>query len=133
MLYIGVPSNTVLVADPSASSRELLRVLLEYEGWQVSEASDGQQAVAMARAAQPDLVLLDLELPCLDGYAAVRAMRLDARLKNRCFVALTANSQQNDRLEHAGFSDYITKPVLWGELSGKLSKLLPHRRTAGGM
>jgi CheY-like chemotaxis protein len=119
----------VLVADEKATSRELLRILLEHEGCEVSEASDGLQAVAMARATLPDLVLLDLRLPELDGYAAVRAMRCDARLKSRSIVALTEMTPgaNRDQLRQAGFTGYISKPVVLRELSGQLSQLLAGR------
>jgi CheY-like chemotaxis protein len=115
------------VADESATSRELLRILLEHEGCEVTEAVDGLQAVAIARRTLPDLILLDLDLPQLDGYAAVREMRRDVRLHSRCIVALSGNSpdDERDRLHEAGFTSYITKPVVRRILSGELGQLLP--------
>jgi two-component system cell cycle response regulator DivK len=120
----------VLVADEQTNSRELLRILLEHEGCVVTEASDGLEAVDMARATLPDLVLLNLSLPGLDGYAAARAMRCDARLKSRSIVALTDGrlNSDRDRLRTAGFTGYITKPVVLRELSAQLTGFLPARR-----
>jgi len=122
----------ILVADETPSSRELLRVFLEHVmkrdgGCEVCEARDGVEAVAMARAIQPDLVLLNVELPRLDGYAAVREMRLDASLKNRSIVALTETPQTSDeeRMHAAGFTGYITKPLVLQEFSWHLAELLP--------
>jgi two-component system cell cycle response regulator DivK len=117
----------VLVADEKATSRELIRILLEHEGCEVSEASDGWQAVAVARATLPDMVLVDLDLPQLDGYSVAREMRRDTRLKNRSIVALTENARNNDhnRLREAGFSGEIAKPVVLKALSHQLAQLRP--------
>jgi CheY-like chemotaxis protein len=125
-----VQMKRVLVADENACSRELLRILLEHEGCEVSESSDGLQAVAMARMTLPDLILLDLDLPYLDGYAAVREMRRDAQLKTRSIVALTDSSpnSDHDRLREAGFTGDITKPLVLRVLSERLSQLLPARQ-----
>jgi CheY-like chemotaxis protein len=116
----------VLVADGQPNSRELLRILLEHEGCEVSEAANGLQALDLARATLPDLVLLDLSLPELDGYAAARAMRHDARLKGRSIVALTESVRYNEpeRLLAAGFTGSIAKPVCLRSLSAQLARLL---------
>jgi CheY-like chemotaxis protein len=118
-------TKRVLVADENANSRELLRILLEHEGCEVSEASDGLQAVALARKTLPDLIFLDLNLPELDGYAAVREMRLDGRLKSRSIVAMTEVVRSNDRerTEEAGFTSYIAKPLVFSRVSGQLAEL----------
>jgi CheY-like chemotaxis protein len=119
-------SNRVLIADENAKSRELLRILLEHQGCEVLEASDGLQAVKMARAMLPDLVLLDLKLPRLNGYAAMRTMRSYAQLKNRSIMALAEGRPGSDGglLRDAGFTGYITKPVVLRELSGQIARLL---------
>jgi CheY-like chemotaxis protein len=127
LLHIPMRTKKVLVADQQPSSRELLRILLEHEGCEVSEASDGLQAVALARATLPDLVLLDLALPELDGYAAASAMRHDAKLKGRSIVALTESvpNCDSDRLREAGFTGFIAKPVVLRSLIAHLALLLP--------
>lgn len=119
-------TKRVLVADEHASSRELLRILLEHQGCEVSEASDGAQAVAMARATLPDLVLLDLDLTDVDAYSAVRLMRRDSRLRSRSIVALTGKMQssEGDQLQQAGFTGYITKPVILRSFSLLLAQYL---------
>ena len=119
-------ARRVLVGDENAHSRELLRILLEHQGCEVSEAADGRQAVAMAHAMVPDLVLLDLELPDLGGYAALLEMRRDERLKGSSIAALTPNvwDGDDDQLREAGFSGYITKPVFLRVLSCQLAQLL---------
>lgn len=119
--------RTVLVADGMAGGRELLRILLEHEGFEVFEAATGSQAVQIARVKLPDLILLDVELPVSDGYAAVRQMRLDERLKDRAIVAVTDSAHRADRerLLTAGFSGYIVKPVVLRSLRQHLTELAP--------
>jgi two-component system cell cycle response regulator DivK len=121
----------ILVADDKASSRELIRTLLEHEGYEISEAADGQEAVEVARATLPDLILLDIQMPRLDGYAAVREMRQDDRLKTLPIVALTASAMHSDRdrVFEAGFSAYITKPVSLRVLREELARLLNFTQT----
>jgi CheY-like chemotaxis protein len=119
--------RTVLVADGVAGGRELLRILLEHEGFEVFEASDGLQAIQIARCKLPDLILLDVELPVSDGYGAVREMRLDERLKDRAIVAVTDSTRRTDRerLVTAGFTGYIAKPIVLGNLRQQLTQLEP--------
>ena len=115
----------VLLADGAAGGRELLRILLEHEGYEVFEASDGLEAVEKALAILPDLILLDLDLPAADGYAVMQKMRLDERLKERAIMALTASPRNGDgeRLVNAGFSGYIAKPVMLRALREQLARL----------
>ena len=115
------------MADGAASGRELLRILLEHEGYEVFEASDGREAVEKARALLPDLVLLDLDLPVGDGYAAARELRLDERLENCCIVALTAGAggRDSERVVNAGFNGSIAKPVVPRVLREQLARRSP--------
>src|SRR5262249_15132061 len=105
--------KTILVADDSAVSRELVREALEAEGYRVVEAGDGIEALAKALEILPDLALLDIRMPVLDGYATVRAMRQDERLSALRVIALTAFAMQGDREKalSAGFDGYLTKPI----------------------
>jgi two-component system cell cycle response regulator DivK len=116
----------ILVADDKASSRELIRTLLEHSGYEILEACDGQEALDVARASAPDLILLDIHMPVLDGYGTVRAMRLDEKLRNLPIVALTASAMHSDRnrVLDAGFTAYITKPIGLKALREELEKLL---------
>jgi two-component system cell cycle response regulator DivK len=115
----------VLVADGTAGGRELLRILLEHEGYEVFEASDSLEAVNEAQAILPDLILLDVDLPTAVGYVAVRQMRMDDRLKGRVIIALTAGSRRADRegLVKASFSGYLAKPVVLRVLREQLAQL----------
>lgn len=116
----------ILVADDKESSRELMRTLLEHVGYEIFEAVDGLDALDVARATLPDLILLDIQMPRLDGYGAVREMRRDEKLKDLPIVALTASAMHTDRekILNAGFTAYITKPVSLATLRKELASLL---------
>jgi two-component system cell cycle response regulator DivK len=105
--------KTILVADDSAVSRELVREALEQVGYHVVEAADGKEALAKAIESVPDLALLDIRMPGLDGYATVRAMREDPRLAALPVLALTAFAMRGDqeKAASAGFDGYLTKPI----------------------
>ncbi len=107
------PKPLILIADDRASSRELLRLVLERAGYEVVEAENGQDVLDRACARTPDLILLDLQMPVLDGYQVLAALRSEPRFANLPVLALTASAMRGDR-EHileAGFTDYLAKPA----------------------
>jgi CheY-like chemotaxis protein len=116
----------ILVAEDRAASRELIRAVLETSGYAVTEAADGRQAVEMAKQCDPDLLLLDLQMPALDGFGVLQELRADERFRDVPFVALTASAMQGDRERAltAGFTAYITKPVSLAVLRRELARLL---------
>ena len=103
----------ILIADDRPSSRELLRTVLERAGYAVIEAEDGEEALVQARNGQPSLILLDLQMPRLDGYAVLEQLRKDERLRRIPVLALTASAMRGDRerILAAGFTDYLAKPA----------------------
>jgi len=103
----------VLVADDNLPSREILREVLEMSGYEVMEASDGEEAVQKAQRNKPDLMLLDIQMPRLDGFGVLKALRADPQLASLPVLALTAFAMQGDRERamDAGFDGYITKPL----------------------
>lgn len=105
--------SLILIADDRASSRELLRTILERAGYDVIEAEDGQAALEQARTGNPDLILLDLQMPTLDGYGVLAALRSDLRFRDLPILALTASAMRGDRerILEAGFTDYLAKPA----------------------
>ena len=119
-------SHKILVADDNPASRELIREVLEISGYDVIEAADGEDAVERARAGAPDLVLVDIQMPRLDGYGVLRELRADPRLSGLHVVALTAYAMQGDRDRalDAGFDGYITKPVESAALRQAIRKFL---------
>jgi two-component system, cell cycle response regulator DivK len=103
----------VLVAEDNAVNRELLRELLETRGYSVIEACNGQEALDMVEQSQPDLVLLDIGMPVLDGFATVRKIRENPELSVLPVLAVTAFAMQGDRekILNSGFDGYLSKPV----------------------
>ncbi len=101
------------MVEDNPDNRELVRMLLTglYE---VTEYESGQQALDGIRACRPDLVLLDISLPQMDGPEVVRVIRLDETLKDLPVIALTAHAMAGDREKYiaAGFTDYLTKPII---------------------
>jgi two-component system, cell cycle response regulator DivK len=116
----------VLVVDDRAASRELIRTILEHSGYAVSEAGDGREAVRLAQQIGPDLILLDLQMPDLDGFGALEQLRADPRFAALPIVALTASAMQGDREKAlaAGFTSYLAKPVTLPALRVELARLL---------
>lgn len=119
-------AKRILVADDNPASRELIREVLESGSYDVIEASDGLEAVRKARNGAPDLVLLDIQMPHLDGYAVLRELREDPACAELPVVALTAFAMQGDREKalDAGFDGYITKPVEIAALRRELHRFL---------
>jgi len=119
----------ILVADDNADGREMLRDFLEAWGFEVLEARDGREALANAGRYNPDAILLDLQMPFLDGFTVVRQLREDQRLSDTPALAVTALalSEGREKALKAGFNGYITKPVDFSSLRTELLKLLPAR------
>ena len=116
----------VLVADDKATGRELIRTVLEQCGHSVFEAGDGREAVRKAGEVLPDLIILDLHMPELDGFGAFRELRADERFTATPIVALTASAMQGDRERAlaAGFTSYMAKPISLNVLRGEVERLL---------
>jgi CheY-like chemotaxis protein len=105
--------NRVLVAEDNAVNRELMRELLEIFGCEVIEASDGPEALTRMDETEPDLVLLDINMPKLNGFAVLRCIRENPRFSARPVLAVTAYAMKEDRdkVLQAGFNGYLAKPV----------------------
>ncbi len=116
--------NIVLVEDHD-DSRELLKALLETKGYSVAEAADGHAALEAIRARTPDVALVDIGLPGMDGYELARIIRQDPALKDVVLVALTGYGRDADvrRAKETGFNHHLTKPVRPDVLDGLLSTL----------
>ena len=113
----------VLLADDSATVRALAKTELEGAGYEVIEAVDGQQALALAISAQPDVVLLDIEMPVMDGYQTVQALKADPRTTDIPVVFLTGRAGAQDvvRALKLGGHDYLRKPPDPAELLARVS------------
>jgi CheY-like chemotaxis protein len=121
----------ILVAEDNAVNRELLRELLEARGYTVLEACNGQEALDMIEQALPELLLLDIGMPVLDGFAVVRKIRENPRLAVLPVVAVTAYAMRGDRekILNSGFDGYLSKPLNPSSLNDELDRLLTKQGT----
>ena len=117
---------TVLVADDNVDTRRVVRWMLEQKGYAVIEAADGQQAVAAAVSQRPDLILMDLIMPVIDGFDAVRQVREHEELRGVPVIAMTGRdaAASRDRAEDIGFNQYLSKPLDFLRLNVVIEKLL---------
>lgn len=125
--YSNMTAETILVVDDEANIRDLARLYLEREGFQVVTANGGQQAIDQVRYDKPDLMVLDLMLPKVDGWEVCRQVRATSNLP---IIMLTARSDDVDKIVglELGADDYITKPFNPRELVARVKAVL--RRTA---
>ena len=117
---------SVLIVEDDRNIQELLQLYLEKEGYAVTVASDGGQGLAKFRAIKPDLVLLDVMMPVMDGWAVCKAIRADSQTP---IIMLTAKGETNDKVTglKSGADDYVTKPFEMKELLARIEAVL--RRT----
>ena len=117
----------ILLVEDSEDNRFMMKRLLEMSGYEVAEASNGEQAVNMARLMQPDLVLMDLSLPKVDGLAATRRIRQVPALKDVPVVVVSAHDTADFHAEAlaSGCNEYVTKPIDFGQLEVLLRRLVP--------
>lgn len=126
--------SKALVAEDNPVNRELLRELLEAYGYQVVEACDGLQALDLVKESQPDIVLLDIGMPELDGYGVVRRIRDDPHTARLRVLAVTAYAMQGDRekILAAGFDGYLSKPINPRSLVQEIERLVNGKAAAAG-
>lgn len=115
----------ILIVEDNEMNRDMLSRRLERRGFTVVMAVDGGEGVAMARSESPDLVLMDMSLPVMNGWEATRAIRADESIAHLPVIALTAHSMPGDREKamEAGCNDYDTKPVDLPRLLAKMAAL----------
>jgi DNA-binding response OmpR family regulator len=123
------PRPLVLVAEDDEDILELVVFDLEDEGYEVLTARDGEAAVALALERRPDLILLDVAMPGLDGYEVTRRLRAEEATRSTPVVLLTARAQVRDVILgfEAGANDYVTKPFRPDELRTRLHAALGRR------
>ena len=121
---------SVLIVEDDQHIRELLQMYLEKEGYRVSTAADGGKGLQTFREEKPDLVLLDLMMPVMDGWAVCRAIRAEGQTP---VIMLTAKSETDDKVTglRAGADDYITKPFEMKEVLARIEAVLRRSGTAG--
>ena len=116
----------VLLVEDNEMNRDMLSRRLERKGFNVVFALDGQAAVDMAGSERPDVILMDMSLPVMDGWEATRRIKADGELKSIPVIALTAHAMSGDREKalEVGCEEYDTKPVDFPRLVEKINKLL---------
>jgi two-component system, cell cycle response regulator DivK len=121
-----------LIAEDNATNRELLRELLEARGYAVLEACDGSEALQLIEETKPDILLLDIGMPKLDGFAVLRKIRENPQIETLPVLAVTAYAMSGDREKalNSGFDGYLSKPVNSHSLTEELDRLLSKREVA---
>ena len=118
--------TTILIVEDNEMNRDMLSRRLERKGFTVLLAVDGETGLDVAREKVPELILMDMSLPVVDGWEATRRLKADAALRHIPVIALTAHAMANDRDKalEAGCDDYDTKPIELPRLLGKIHALL---------
>ena len=119
-------THTVLLVEDTEDNRFMMRRLLEMTGYRVVEAMNGEEAVKLARAEMPQLILMDLSLPVIDGLAATRLIRKLPEFETTPIIAVSAHDTSDFQSEaiQAGCNRYITKPIDFNELEELIAELL---------
>jgi CheY-like chemotaxis protein len=117
--------KNILIAEDNAVNRELLRELLEARGYAVEEASNGQEALQMIAQSKPDVLLLDLSMPVLDGFSTLRKIRDTPAISSLPVLAVTAYAMRGDQEKalQAGFDGYLSKPINSSSLDAELLRI----------
>lgn len=122
---------TVLVIEDTPANMKLVTMLLERAGYRVLQAPDAVTGIAVAQAQRPDLILMDIQLPGMDGLEATRLLKADAATRQIKVVALTAFAMKGDeqRMLQAGCDAYIAKPIQYKAFLAEVARLLAQERT----
>ena len=126
-----MPLNTLLLVEDNELNRDMLSRRLERKGYVIQMAADGAQGVSMAMELRPALILMDLSLPVMDGWEAIRRLKLNPDTANIPVIALTAHARAEDEktAREAGANDFDTKPIDLNRLVGKIEHLLTTQAT----
>jgi CheY-like chemotaxis protein len=121
---------TILLVEDNEMNRDMLTRRLERKGYRVLAAQDGGQGHDMAHSESPDLILMDMSLPVMNGWEVTRLLKADSATKHIPIIALTAHALATDRAKafEAGCDDYDTKPVDFGRLQEKISNLVLEKK-----
>lgn len=116
----------ILLVEDNEMNRDMLSRRLERRGYEVAIAIDGERGIAMARSGSPDLILMDMSLPLIDGWEATRTLKAAEETKDIPIIALTAHAMSTDREKalEAGCDDYDTKPIELTRLLEKMDALI---------
>jgi two-component system, cell cycle response regulator DivK len=120
-------NKRILVVEDQEDNRVILRDLLSTAGYELIEATNGQEGVELAQKERPDLILMDIQLPVIDGYEATRRIKGDAALESIPIIAVTSYALSGDeaKARKAGCDGYVTKPFSPRQLLAKVREYLP--------
>ncbi len=120
----------ILIIEDNDKNLKLVRDVLQFNGYQTAEAMTAEDGLALARSQQPALILLDIQLPGMDGFAALRQLRADPITKGISVMAVTASALEQDRQKilKAGFDGYMTKPINVKKFTGEIRTMLASDR-----
>ena len=119
-------SKRILVVEDQPDNRQIIRDMLAGTGYEITEAENGEEALAAIAKQRPDLILMDIQLPVMDGYAATRRIKNDPTLKSIPVIAVTsyALSGEEKKAREAGCDDYVPKPYSPRQLLAKIRQFL---------
>ena len=108
-----MPGEQILIIEDNVKNLKLVRDVLQFHGYSILEAETGEAGVALAREQRPALILMDIQLPGMDGRAALKILKADTNTRHIPIIALTAFAMKGDResLQTEGFDDYMAKPI----------------------
>jgi CheY-like chemotaxis protein len=123
----------VLVTEDATDARELFQVFLEFEGFEVITAANGQEALDRAKELGPDAIVMDLSMPVMDGFAAAEHLKLDARTRAIPVIALSGHvmPQHTDKARDAGCDTILPKPCHLTDIAAKIRSMLPAAKVPG--
>lgn len=116
----------ILIAEDNEKNLELFKTIIESLGYQILTARNGQEAIEIAKNETPDLILMDIQMPVMDGKSALKMLRCEEKTRNIPVIALTSYAMKGDR-EHClklGFADYISKPIELESFTETIKKTL---------
>jgi two-component system, cell cycle response regulator DivK len=120
-------TRCILVVEDQEDNRRILRDLLSSVGFQLLEASTGEEGIRLAEAHRPDLILMDIQMPVLDGYEATRQIKAKADLRHIPIIVVTSYALSGDeaKARAAGADDYVAKPFSPREMLARIHRFLP--------
>ena len=114
----------ILVVDDDATILDMLKTFLQTKGYEAETALDGAEGLAKVKSYRPDLIILDVMMPRMDGYTFIREIKKDAAFRNLPVIVLTAREMMRDMFVQEGIQDYVMKPFQTEELLASISKYL---------
>ncbi|WP_406660752.1 response regulator [Methanolobus sp. ZRKC3] len=124
--YLSDTRKKILIVDEEVDALTALKVALEADGYNVIEALDGFEGISKARSENPDVILLDIMMPGMDGFEVCRRLRSDPQLSDIPVIMLTAKGEVDDKVEglETGADDYVTKPFNLKELRARIKSVI---------